>query len=189
LKFDSATFDALAAKTQSDIAKLKPSDTPGQYTTPSTRFLGRQVTYSVNAVNQIAVLTTAVPTSGQKSSVATITVLYVDPIFEVSTGALLSTMPNRTFANQTLVTGNSGGLQTTGNVVISQSIIRPIVLPYAAANWRIGHDFLMPDKHRGAVYFTTAVAFNAYNTTAEVRRWSFVIVEDDHVEPLGSFRT
>jgi len=237
LKFDSATFDALVATTKVDIAKLKPSDNPNQYTTAlaelqsretsllplvpvyaaawlpgvtavnkdlqtyfvniketvasapgsatqflgfindprhlsnntgtATKFLGRQVTYAVNAVNQIAVMTTAVPTSSQKSSIVTITVLYADPIFEVSTGAILSTLPDRTFANQTLVTGNSGNLQTTGNVIISQSIIRPIVLPYAAGNWRIGHDFLMPDRHRGAVYATTALAFNGYNTTAE----------------------
>lgn len=133
----------------------------------STKFLGRLVTYSVNAVNQISVMTTAVPTSAQKSSIATITVLYADPIFEVSTGALFSTIPNRTFANQTLVTGSTATQTTTGNVIITQSTIRPTVLPYAAANWRLGHDFLMPDGHRGAAYFTTAVAFNAYNTTAE----------------------
>jgi hypothetical protein len=133
----------------------------------STKFLGRLVTYSVNSVNQIAVMTTAVPTTAQKTSIVTITILYADPIFEVSTGALFSTLPDRTFANQTLVTAHPGGMPTTGNIIITQSIIRPIVLPYVAANWRLGHDFLMPDRRRGAVYLTIAVAFNAYNTTAE----------------------
>jgi hypothetical protein len=61
----------------------------------STKFLGRSATYAVNAVNQIAVMTTAVPTTAQKTSIVTIAVLYTDPIFEESTGALFSTIPNR----------------------------------------------------------------------------------------------
>lgn len=131
-----------------------------------TRLLGRPVTYSINAVNQIAVMTTAVPTTAQKTSVATITVLYGDPIFEVSTGAILSFLPNRTFANQTLVNTNTSGIPATGNIIITQSLIRPIVIPYVGANFRLGHDFLV-GRRRSAVYFTTAVGFNGYNTTAE----------------------
>jgi hypothetical protein len=236
LQFDTATFNALVAKTTADINLLQPQDHPGIYsaelvklqareallvkavpayaaawlpgvtainkdlqtyfvnikqtasaapsknpldlgyiddprrlstkTKTSTKFLGRQVTYSVNAVNQIAVMTTAVPTTAQKTSIVTITVLYADPVFEVSTGALLSTLPSRTFANQTLVTTTPGAMPTTGNIVITQSIIRPTVLPYVAANFRLGHDFLLFQR-RGAVYLTGAVAFNGYNTTAE----------------------
>lgn len=236
LKFDTTTFDALVAKTKTDINLLKPEDHPEVYTADleklqareallitavpayaaawlsgitainkdlqnyfvniketatvvstkgsidlgyiddprslsqktksNTKFLGRLVTYSVNSINQIAVATTAVPTTAQKTSIISITVLYSDPKFEVSTGTLFSTLPNRTFANQTLVNTSSGSKPTTGNIVITQSIIRPIVLPYVAANWRLGPNFLMFHR-RGAVYLTGAVAFNAYNTTAE----------------------
>jgi hypothetical protein len=237
LQFDTASFNALVAKTKAAITLLQPQDHPADYTAElaklqareallikavpayaaawlpgvtainkdlqtyfvnvketaavvptknpldlgyiddprhlshksgtNTKFLGRLVTYSINAVNQIAVMTTAVPTTAQKTSIVTITILYSDPIFEVSTGALFSTLPNRTFANQTLVTANPPAMPTTGNIIITQSLIRPTVLPYVAANWRLGHDFLMPDRRRGAVYLTTAVAFNGYNTTAE----------------------
>jgi hypothetical protein len=132
----------------------------------STKFLGRLVTYSINSINQISVMTTAVPTTAQKTSIATITVLYADPKFEVSTGFLLSWLPNRTFANQTLVNTNTGGTPSTGNIIITQSIIRPIVLPYVGANFRLWHDFTIGQR-RAAVYWTTAVAFNGYNTTAE----------------------
>lgn len=132
----------------------------------STKFLGRLVTYSINSVNQIAVMTTAVPSSSQKTSIVTITILYSDPIFEVSTGALFSRLPNRTFANQTLVNTNTGGTPSTGNIIITQSMIRPIVLPYVGANFRLGHDFTFLQR-RAAVYWTTAVAFNGYNTSAE----------------------
>jgi hypothetical protein len=132
----------------------------------STHLLGRLVTYAINSVNQIAVMTTAVPTTTQKTSIATITVLFADPIFEVSTGTLFSSLPNRTFANQTLVNTHTGGIPTTGDIIITQSLIRPIVIPYVGANFRLGHDFLVGSR-RSAVYFTTAVGFNAYNTTAE----------------------
>jgi hypothetical protein len=133
----------------------------------STKLLGRQVTFVVNAVNEVASPATSIPTSTQKSAVVTITVLYADPIFEVSTGALFSTLPDRTFSNQTTVTQNPGGVPTLGNVVIAKTTIRPTVLPFVAGNWRLGHDFLMPDSRRGAAYFTAGVGFNAYNTTAE----------------------
>jgi hypothetical protein len=63
------------------------------------------------------------------------------------------------------VNTNTGGIPATGNIVITQSLIRPIVIPYVGANFRLGHDFLLGS--RPAVYFTTAVGFNGYNTTAE----------------------
>ena len=132
----------------------------------NTRFLGRSVTYSVNSVNQIGVTTTAVATTSQKTSIATLTVLYADPIFEVSTGALFSALPSRTFANQTLVNVKPGTIPTTGDIIITESKSRPIVIPYVAANWRLGHDFSIGGR-RSAIYFTTGVGFNAYNTTAE----------------------
>jgi len=158
-----------AGTVATDFLELGCIDDPrrlSDHVQSNTRFLGRLVTYSVNSVNQIGVTTTAVATTAQKTSIATLTVLYADPIFEVSTGVLFSTLPNRTFANQTLVNVMPGTIPTTGDIIITQSIIRPIVLPYVAANWRLGHDFLI-DGRRSAIYFTTAVGFNAYNTTAE----------------------
>lgn len=135
-------------------------------TATSTKFLGRLVTYSINAINQVSVLTTAVPTTAQKTSVVTISVIYSAPRLEVSTGFLLSWLPNRTFANQTTVNVSAGSIPTTSNIVLTQSIIRPIVLPYAAANIRLGNDFTIRQR-RAAIYWTTAIGFNAYNTTAE----------------------
>jgi len=133
----------------------------------STKLLGRQVTFAVNAVNQISSPATSIPTATQKAAITTITVLYADPIFEVSTGVLFSTLPDRSFSNQTTVTQNPGGVPSLGNVVITKTTIRPTVLPFVGANLRLGHDYLWPDSRRGAVYFTAGVAFNAYNTTAE----------------------
>jgi hypothetical protein len=129
--------------------------------------LGVQVSFAVNAVNEIATPALSVASSSQKKTIATVTVLYADPIFEVSTGAFFSTLPNRTFSNQTAVIQNSGSAPSQGNVYIAQSIVRPSVLPYAAANWRLGPDRTWWDGRRLAFYVTTAVALNPYNTTTE----------------------
>lgn len=128
--------------------------------------LGRQVVFSVNAVNQITTSVASVPSSQQKKSIATITVLYADPIFEVSAGAFFSFQPNRSFANQTLVTQISGA-PVSGDVVITETKTLPTVEPFAAANWRLGHDFEWLGHRRGAFYFTTAVGLNPVTTTTD----------------------
>ena len=131
------------------------------------RFLGRQVTFAVNSINEIGNPATSVQTAAQKKAVVNITVVFGDPIFEVSTGALFSGLANRSFANQTDVTQNPGASPTPGNVVISQTIARPTVILFAAGNWRLGHDFLLRDR-RAAFYFTVpVVGVNVNNNAAE----------------------
>ncbi len=82
-------------------------------------------------------------------------------------GCFLLNVPDRSFANQTLVTQNPHASPTQGDVIITQSITRPTIVPFVAANWRLGHDFSWPDQRRGAFYFTGALGFNPYNTTLE----------------------
>lgn len=133
------------------------------------KFLGRQVMFSVNAVNEVATPATSVVTAAQKKSIVTITVVYADPKFEVSSGAIISTMPNRSFANQTIVTQNArGSSPAQGDVVITQTVANPTVVLFAGANWRLGRDFLWPDQRRGAVYLTSTIGLNANNTNVEV---------------------
>lgn len=124
--------------------------------------LGLQVSFSANAVNEVGTFVASVPPATQKKSIVTITVLYADPIFDVWTGAFFSTLPNRSFANQTIVTQNPGSSPTQGNVVIAQTIV-----PLAVANWRLGHDSVWPDSRRRPFYRTAAIGLNPYNTTAE----------------------
>jgi len=126
--------------------------------------LGLQVSFAVNAVNEI--FTSSLSSSAAKKPVVTIRILYADPIFEISTGVFFSTLPNRSFANQTQVNQSASG-PTAGNVVIAQTIVRPTILPFVGANWRLGRDFLWPDSRRAAAYLTAAIALNPYNTTAE----------------------
>lgn len=131
-------------------------------------FFGRQVVLSLNALNEISAPSTSVTTAAQKKSIVSITVVFANPKFEVSTGVIISTLPNRSFANQTIVTQNpNGSSPTLGNVVITQSKSIPTVVLFAGGNYRIGHDFLWPDKRRGAFYLTGTVGLNVNNTNAE----------------------
>jgi hypothetical protein len=129
--------------------------------------LGRQATFVVDAVNEIATSTTSITPSTQRKPIASIIVLFADPIFEVSAGAFFSSLPNRSFANQTLVTQSPGASPIPGNVVIAQTISHPTIVPFVAANWRLGPDFLWSGKRRKAFYATVAVGLNTNNSTAE----------------------
>ena len=143
-----------------------PDPTSSDKTLATYNALGRQITYTVNAVNQIATSPLAVPTVAQKQAVVTITALYADPRFEVSAGAFVSSLPNRSFSNYTDVNIVSG-MPTPLNIKISESISRPELLPFAAGNWRFGREYLMPGQRRGAFYGTGAVALNPYNSLPE----------------------
>ena len=146
---------------------IDPRDNKGNANVKLSKWLGRQETFAVNAVNEVATPAVAVPTATQKKSVVTITVLYADPKFEVSAGDIISTLPNRSFANQTIVTQNPGSAPSLGNIVIAQTISKPTVVIFAGANYRLGQNFRWPDNRRGAFCFTGTVGLNVNNTNAE----------------------
>jgi len=129
--------------------------------------LGRQVVFAVNAVNEVGTFAASVPAATARKSIVTITVLYADPKFETSAGVFFSTLPNRSFANQTMVTQNQGAPPTPGNVFIAQTIARPTVVPFAAGNYRLGPDYAWGHRRREAFYITGTVGLNPNTTTAE----------------------
>ncbi len=131
-------------------------------------FLGRQVVFSVNAVNEIAASLVSVTTNSSKTAITTITVLYANPIFEMSAGALFSTLPNRSLTNQTVVMPPPGSSLVAGDIYISQTVTHPEVIPFVAGNWRVGDDFTWSKSHRrGAVYATAWLGINPYNALPE----------------------
>jgi hypothetical protein len=132
------------------------------------QFLGRQVAYSVNAVDNIATARTSFITTANKVATTTVTVLYADPIFETSAGAIVSFVHNRSFVNQTIANAPPSGIPyVNGDVVIQQTKTDPELEPIVAAHWRVGDDFLMPDHRRGAVYGTVWAGLNPYTTVPE----------------------
>lgn len=161
--------------TQSNPIKLGviPPPPTSKNATPEEKLLAPynalapQNTYTVNAQNEIANSLLVLPAATQKQAIATITVLYAAPRFELSTGAFLSLLPNRTFTNVTDV-AIAGGVPAPADVRIELTkTIPPLVIPYVAANYRIGPEFTWLGKRRGAFYATTAIALNPYNTQVE----------------------
>lgn len=149
------------------IATLSRSD---------VRRLGRQAVFAVDAVNLVSNSAASLPAATVKKAIATITVVYADPIFETSAGTFFSFIPNRSFSNQTNFGQNPDG-STTGcatgsnpvycSITIGEQDKNPTVVPFVGGNWRLGHDFLWPDKRRGATYFTAALGINPNSATTE----------------------
>jgi hypothetical protein len=132
------------------------------------RLLGRQVVFSVNAVNKLSTPVASITATSAKISIATITVLYADPIFEVSAGALISFVRNRTFSNQTVTNPLAGSSLVAGDIVIAETKTYPEVVPFVAGNWRVLPDYVVPiDHRRGAVYATAFLGLNPYTTLPE----------------------
>ncbi len=129
--------------------------------------LGPQIIYTLNAQNEIANSLQTLPTATQKQPVVTITALYAAPRFEVSAGAFLSWLSNRTFANKTDVTIKNG-VPTPVDVKIDMTkTIPPLVIPFAAANYRISPEYNWLGGRRNAFYATLGVGLNPYDTQVE----------------------
>jgi hypothetical protein len=134
-----------------------------------TYLLGRQVVFSLNAVNNISTPVNSVTATTAKISIATITVLYADPRFETSAGAVFSFVHNRTFSNQTITTPPTGSGLMPGDIVIFQNKTLPEVVPFVAAHYRLGHDFAPAwlGHRRTAFYATAWLGLNPYTTLPE----------------------
>jgi len=129
---------------------------------PYPHFLGRQVAYAVNAVNNVATSQTSIVGQSNKTSLSTVTVLYANPRFETSAGAIVSFVHNRTFVNQTISNASAGSPFANGEIVIGQTKTDPELVPFVAGHWRIGNEFLMPGHRRGAFYGSIWGGLNPY---------------------------
>lgn len=143
--------------------------------------LAPSVPYTLNAQNQIANPLLGLPAASQKQAIVTITALYAEPRFEVSSGAFLSWLPNRTFSNRTDVTVKSNVPAPTQIRIQETTTSPPLVIPFVAANYRISPEFTWLGGRRGAVYATSGIALNPYNTQVEYPfgfsvSWRFLMI-------------
>jgi hypothetical protein len=144
-----------------------PSGPNGRSASPYSGFLGRQVVYAVNAVNNVATSKASIVGSSNKNSLSSVTILYADPIFETSAGAMVSFVHNRTFANQTISNASAGSPFANGDIIITQTKTDPELVPFVAGHWRLGNEFTMPGGRRGAVYGTIWGGLNPYVTVPD----------------------
>jgi hypothetical protein len=129
--------------------------------------LGPQITFTVNAQNEIANSLFGLPSASQKQAVATITALFANPHFEVSAGAFFSWLPNPTFSNKTDV-AITNGVPAPVNVKIDMTkTVGPLIIPFTAANYRISREYDWIGGRRSAFYATLGIGLNPYNTQVE----------------------
>jgi hypothetical protein len=132
----------------------------------------RTVTYSLNTLNLLSVSQEAAPDASKKKLLATIALNFADqPIksqskrstafrWEGSAGAFFSTLPIRSFSASPVFTGG-----TVTDKVITQNILHPTVVPFAAANFRL---YDLPwSRWRSALYWTGGVGINPNTVSAD----------------------
>jgi hypothetical protein len=146
-------------------APTGPND-PEKVMAPN-KALAPQITYMVNAQNEIGNSLLSLPAATQKQPLATITVLYASPRFEMSSGVFFSFLPNRTFSNVTDTAVTAGVPASLDVRIQQQKTDPPLVIPFVAANYRLSDEFTWLGKRRGAIYATLGLAGNPYNAQVE----------------------
>jgi hypothetical protein len=130
------------------------------------------VTYNVNALN--LVLNPATTTdSTKKKLVVALTVVYGDARWEVSAGTFFSSTPVRSFAASPVFM--AGNPDTITDKKVTESDVRPLVIPFAAANYRLTHDLKKP-MWRENWYWSLAVGTNPNTVTSDFATgpsWSY----------------
>jgi hypothetical protein len=134
-----------------------------------SKLFGRQVVFSVNAVNNISTPVNSVTATMAKVPITSITVLYADPIFETSAGAIFSFVHNRSFSNQTVTSPPPGSGVMPEDILIYENKTSPEVVPFVAGHVRLGPDFAPAwlGHRRSAFYATFWLGFNPYSLLPE----------------------
>ena len=121
----------------------------------------RQISFSLDSLNWVANFREAVPGATVKKALSPITIVFGDSRWEASAGALFSALPNRSFAISPVYTNG-----TVTDKQVTTNVVRPTVVPFAAANYRISHDLVGP-RWRMAWYVTGAVGINPNTLSAD----------------------
>jgi hypothetical protein len=131
------------------------------------------VTYNVNALNLILNPATTTDNTKKKLVVA-ITVVYGDVRWEVSAGTFFSSIPVRSISVSPVFMSGSPD-DTVIEKKVAESDVRPLVIPFAAINYRLTHDFTRP-QWRENFYWSFAVGINPNTVTADFATgpgWSY----------------
>jgi hypothetical protein len=147
------------------IAIVSRADTAGIYHDMVTR----TVTYALNTYNLVSNPQEASPDPSKKKSLTTITLNFAETPkaansalrWEASAGAFFSSLPIRSFSVAPVFTN---GVIT--DKIISQNLLYPTVVPFAAANYRLTND-LGWTRWKSNFYWTGAVGINPNTVSAD----------------------
>ena len=137
--------------------------------------VSRTITYSVDMYNEVSYSQEAAVDPTKKKSLGNIVLNFADIPYkaaagsrnsaalkwEASAGVLFSSLPIRSFSASPVFTG----AVVTDNTV-TQSILRPTVVPFAAGNYRISND-LGWTRWKSALYLTGGIGINPNTVSAD----------------------
>jgi len=161
----------------SDDAKGKPqcvvitsrTDDPRIY----ERMVTRTITYSLDTLNLVSISQEAAPDPTKKKALGSIALNFADSHtkfaglpttsfrWEASAGVFFSMLPDRSFYVKPTYTN-----LFVSNYTVTQSILRPTVVPFAAANYRLTND-LGWTRWKSDIYWTAAVGVNPNTVSAD----------------------
>jgi hypothetical protein len=160
------------------LPKSKPPKSPGDCIAIQSRkddagiyrdMVTRTITYALDTYNLVSYPQEASPDPTKKKSIASIVVNYADNPkaansalrWEASAGAFFSSLPIRSFSVAPVFTN---GVIT--DKIISQNLLYPTVVPFAAANYRLTND-LKGTRWKTNIYWTGAVGINPNTVSAD----------------------
>jgi hypothetical protein len=125
-------------------------------TPPTGNWLGTTATIKLTAVDAVA---------GTKKTLSTITLSWNTTRWEISAGAIFSSLPDRSFSTTRNVV--NGAAQPDANkFVTAQTINRPTVVPVALAHYRLSEK-LTATHRRLAFLLTGGIGVNTTSGTAD----------------------
>jgi hypothetical protein len=129
----------------------------------------RAITYSLNSFNLVSNSQQSVPDPSKKKLLTSVVLNFGDDKkskssalrWEASAGAFFSSLPIRSFSVAPVFTN---GVIT--DKIISQNLLYPTIVPFAAANYRLTND-LGWTRWKTNVYWTGAVGINPNTVSAD----------------------
>lgn len=161
---DSTRTDLLAYSFRIAGLVKQPLPTPNKIASiqavKSSETVIPQVIYNVNALNLVGVSQSTTDAT-KKQLVLAITVVYGDVRLEVSAGTFFSSLPIRSFSASAVFTNDA-----VTDRKVTQQILRPLVIPFAALNFRITDDWKYV-PWRANLYWTGAIGINPNTVTTD----------------------
>jgi hypothetical protein len=141
---------------QTDVDKLNVADSKDLI--PGGRGVDRSATVTITAQDLVSKSTT---------NLVTVTVVWGGTSWEMSTGVLLSMLPNRSFQNSPIIINGKPSLDTSGkvNTVVTQTTTIPTVVPIFLGHYRICEHVV--SERRIGFSVTGGVGINPYSGVAD----------------------
>lgn len=104
------------------------------------------------------------------SNVATVVVHWGATHWEISTGAIFSSLPSRKFDNAQIIQDGKPQLDSAGkiNTRVTETQTKPMIVPIVLVHYRLAEGVPSRLSQRFAVLLTGGIGVNPYSTTADL---------------------